>query len=167
MTRPTWDETWLELARLMAARSRCPSGAGCVIVDAQQRVVATGYTGPPATYRYDLDDNDDGWSPYQDLGDCRAYCHRARQPAQERPPTYWNCPSAHAEINALMFSDRQRVEGGTLYVSSATCGDCMKAVGNSGVVRVVWSHSDADQYRNADLVIAYLNRCRIQVDVIT
>lgn len=158
MTRPTWDETWLTLAKLMAARSRCPSGAGCAIVDAQQRVVATGYAGPPADYEY-RDEHDDRY-------DCRSYCRRARVEPSWRSPTYADCPSSHAELNALMFSDRSRVEGGTLYVSSSTCVTCMKAVGNSGVVRVVWPRSDADEYRGADMVIAYLERCGITVDVV-
>lgn len=158
MTRPTWDEIWLEMADAMAKRSRCPTGVGCVIVDAQQRVVGTGYPGPPATY--DLGEHEDAET-------CEVYCpQRALTAAGEYDPSYSQCPSVHAEINALITSDRSRVEGGTMYVSTATCKLCMKAVGNSGVRRVVWNASDADEYRGADVVITYLERCGITVNVI-
>ena len=72
----------------------------------------------------------------------------------------------HAEINALITSDRSRIEGGTMYVSSSVCRRCVPAVGNSGVVRVVWPQGPADEYRKADIVVAYLERCGITVNVI-
>lgn len=161
--RPTWDETWLALAQLMAARSLCPTGAGCVIVDKQQRVVATGYAGPPATY--DSRAGALASPPSQTFTDCRRYCARARLDPNDRDPRYHDCPSAHAETNAFAFSDRSRVEGGTLYVSSAVCRTCVAAVGNSGVTRVVWPDGNQHAYRANDDVIAYLVRCRIQVDL--
>lgn len=162
MTRPTWDETWLNVAKLMARRSNCCRGAGCVIVDQQQRVVATGYSGPPAAWRRDARDYlDESRTPYDD---CRNYCVRARTLPEHRHPGYADCPSSHAEMNALMFSDRSRVEGGTLYVSSTVCGVCMKAVGNSGVVRVVWATDDVDyEYRGDSRT--YLEACGITVDI--
>lgn len=158
MTRPTWDDTWLALARLMAERSRCPTGAGCVIVDSQQRVVATGYAGPPSGY---LSPEADGNQT------CLGYCHRPWTAGEKRDPAYRDCPSAHAEMNAISFADRSRVEGGTLYVSSAVCGICVKIVANSGVVRVVWPLVPDLEYRDETTTINYLNRCGIQVDVYT
>jgi len=50
-TRPSWDETWLAVAGAVAKRSLCVRDqVGAVIVSPQQRIVATGYNGPPAGF---------------------------------------------------------------------------------------------------------------------
>jgi len=157
VSRPTWDETWLKLAELMAARSRCPTGAGCAIVDSQQRVVATGYAGPPADYLT---------ADEERAETCIAYCRRAWTDPEFKDPQYLDCPSAHAESNALSFAERSRVEGATLYVSSSVCGLCVKVVANSGVVRVVWPRVPGLEYRNEDASVRYLERCGIRVDIV-
>lgn len=65
VTRPTWDATWLAVATTMATRSLCVRDqVGAVIVDARNRVVATGYNGPPTGF------------PHEDRS-CRAWCPRA------------------------------------------------------------------------------------------
>lgn len=159
--RPTWGDTWLALADLMAARSRCPSGAGAVIVDAAQRVVATGYAGPPATYRVPLSDlGDDG------DGNCAGYCVRPLLPTEDRDPGYGDCVSSHAELNAISFADRTRVEGGTFYVSSAPCYACAKAIANSGVTGVVWRASALDAYRNPDASIRMLHQSDVMTTIV-
>jgi dCMP deaminase len=108
--RPDWDETWTALAVLMSRRSRCPSGAGAVIVDEKQRVVSTGYTGPPARFRGVTRVGAEGW-------DCERHCPRRQMDPMDRPKTYGlECPTAHAEQNAVSFADRSRTEGGTFYV---------------------------------------------------
>lgn len=157
MTRPSWDDVWLSLADTMATRSRCPSGAGAVIVDSHQRVVSTGYAGPPAGYRLpDLPVNES----------CEVYCNRALKRTQDRDPAYLDCPSAHAEANAVTMADRSRTEGGTFYVSSVPCWGCAKLIANSGVRRVVWPQGDADSYRPLQVVVEYLARCNLDVDVL-
>lgn len=162
MTRPTWDATWLEFAITMAKRSRCPVGVGAVIVDDLQRVVATGYAGPPATWLARTDP-----PPFM-TGSCREYCPRARLSHEEKSLSYVadGCYSVHAEVNALLFADRTRVEGGTLYVSSVPCLTCAPIVGNSGVRRVVWPASEADVHRDAEKTIAFLDECRLVVTVV-
>lgn len=157
MSRPSWDVTWLKLAILMAERSRCPTGAGCAIVDSQQRVVATGYAGPPRNYLLREEEQS---------STCLAYCRRPWTEGDLKDPAYRDCPSVHAEANALAFAERSLVEGGTLYVSSSVCALCAKVVGNSGVVRVVWPRVAGLEYRDEEFTITYLNRCGISVDVV-
>jgi dCMP deaminase len=164
--RPTWDETWLDLAKLMARRSRCPSGAGAVIVDTKQRIVSTGYAGPPAGYRLE-DEHLISDRPLRPDDTCQVYCPRANKTPNERDPGYQDCPSSHAEINAMSKANRSETDGGTFYVSSVPCFGCAKAVANSGVVRVVWPTTTADVYRGGDAVIDFLVRCEIQVVIIS
>jgi len=157
MTRPTWDTTWIQLAILMAKRSRCPTGAGCVIVDSQRSIIQTGYAGPPAEFL----------TVEEELADtCLAYCQRPWTEGALRDPGYRDCPSVHAELNALMRADLSRVRGGTIYVSSAICGLCVKTVANSGVVRAVWPRLPGLEYRDEAFTTGYLERCQIRVDVI-
>ncbi len=156
--RPSWDATWLELAKLMAARSRCPSGAGAVAVDASQRVIQSGYAGPPATYRPQLEVLE--WE--LDLTGCQAYCQRAATAPAGRDPGYLDCPSTHGEINTLVKADSTRLPGGSFYISSVPCFACAKAVSNSGVVRVLWYASEADAYRDPERVKDMLSLCGIE-----
>lgn len=55
---------------------------------------------------------------------------------------YDNCIACHAEVNALLYSDRAKVEGGTLYITDEPCTACRKVIANSGVRRVVWPEGD-------------------------
>jgi dCMP deaminase len=54
--RPSWHETWLEVARVMALRSTCLRGnVGAVIVDERNISVGLGYNGSASGERHCLD----------------------------------------------------------------------------------------------------------------
>lgn len=155
-------------ARLIGQRSLCDRDkVGAVIVDGDNRIVDTGYNGPPA-----------GWSRVDpamptDLG-CMQWCPRAVPFADEviplhgsrRDPHYDDCPALHAEANALMFSDRIRRVGGTIYVSSGTCGGCAKLVANSGLVRAVYGGLGGKVHRDSERWYGFLRDCGLRVDVL-
>ena len=153
--RPDWEETWLSLASLMALRSKCPVQVGAVIVDRQQRVVSTGYAGPPALwtpgFMFDV-------KPGAAL--CTKYCVRANADPAVRDPGYGDCPTSHAEANALMFADRSRAEEGSIYVSSIPCFACVKMIANSGVGRCVWIDDEAPG-REPEKVMKFLWESRV------
>jgi dCMP deaminase len=157
MTRPSWDELWLRHALLMAERSLCATGVGAVVVDSSQRVIQSGYSGPPAGYSL------------QDLAKpavlaqigCQAYCERALAEPAMRNPGYLDCPSSHAEMNTIARADGSRMLGGSFYVSSVPCFTCAKVICNTGVVRVLWHESDADVYRDPASVKLMFDRCRV------
>jgi dCMP deaminase len=140
VSRPSWIETWFEVADAVAKRSRCVRArVGAVIVDERQRIAATGYNGPPA--RMDMGE-----------GDCEHWCARGDLgPTDQTITSYEDCPSIHAEMNALMYVDRSRVENGSLYVTGTICFTCAKAVANSGLQVVhLLDYGDTD-YRNPEL----------------
>jgi dCMP deaminase len=150
--RPSWDETWIQVAETIGLRSRCSrSRLGSVIVSKEQRICATGYNGPAANWPH--------------LGECAGWCPRARG---ESPldNMYDSCPAIHAEANALMYVDRSSVVGGTLYVTSAPCMQCAKLISNSGLARVVCRLRKTDEHRRPLDVIKYLRDCNIIVDII-
>jgi dCMP deaminase len=148
-TRPTWDETWLSVAKTVSKRSRCSRAQmGAVIVSHDNHVVATGYNGPAAT-----------WPEH---GSCMNWCERAKGNTT-LGSEYFGCPAIHAEANALLYVDRSQSLGGTMYIVSPPCDACAKLISNSGLTKVVCYISDADSHRNPKEVISYLEKCGIEV----
>jgi dCMP deaminase len=79
---------------------------------------------------------------------------------------YDACPSIHAEANALMYVDRSRIEGGTMYITDVACLQCAKLVSNSGVDRVVMRVSSTAAHRKPEATIDYLRRCDLEVVIL-
>lgn len=126
--RATWDETWVSVAGDVAGRSACNvRQVGAVIVSADNRDHWVGYNGPPGGFREP--------SGLLAAGGCGNYCPQGLAASQgaQGPP----CVSIHAEVNALMQSDRRLREGGAVYVTAAPCWKCALAIANSGVSRLV------------------------------
>lgn len=151
--RPSWDDVWFTVAGIISLRSRCSRDrVGAVIVDAQNRIVATGYNGPPA-----------GWPI--DNAPCIEFCQRAiNGPSEEGRLTYSDCVSLHAEANALMVCDRSDRVGGTIYASSDICQTCAKLIANSGLSRVVIPRkNEVHAHRDSLMAYTYLELCGLAV----
>lgn len=151
--RASWDETWMSVAESVALRSPCVRKYGAVLVSSTNRILATGYNGAPRGL---------ATNPLEVVTDtCADWCDHAT--SDDPSPCYDDCFSIHAEANALLFCDRAVREGGTLYVTSNPCWTCAKQVANSGVARVV-APFDV-QYRDPGRVLAFLERCNLEVTV--
>jgi len=148
MERVSWDGLWMTVATAVSMRSLCVKRqVGAVVTDASHRVLGTGYNGPPAGLK--INEPCDFWCP-QGAGQADA------------------CLSLHAEINALLYTDRRLREGGTIYVSTAPCLKCSLAIANSGIGRLVCPppdehHDDAEVrlsrnlFINADVLVDIWN----------
>lgn len=111
--RPGWDEYFLRLAETAAERSPdAKRMVGCVLVDADRRIVATGYNGTPAGF----DDREFDWWD---------------KALKERTVI-------HAEANALLHADTARLRQGTLYCSYSPCIQCAKLIAGVGIRKVVF-----------------------------
>ena len=165
MSQTTWQQTWMATAQTVARRSPCEKGqVGAVIVSGTNRIVATGFNGPPA-----------GWE-----GTCERDCPRGRAWSEFQlavslnrdmlvippalSPCYDDCVTIHAEANALSFCDRRDRKGGTIYVSGSVCYACAKLIANSGLARVVMSASGYDE-REGDRVVEFLRFCGLRVAI--
>lgn len=135
MTRPTDHELFMEMAHVAAKRSLCARDqVGAVIVSDDQVVISTGRNGPPRFYPHDEQP-------------CTEWCDRSSSAKAQRAmgimgvPTlaldYGDCPSLHAEANALLSAERSARLGGTIYVTSTVCFGCAKLIANSGLVSIV------------------------------
>lgn len=165
--RPSWDETWVNVARVVARRSLCVRDqVGAVIVNQHNRIVATGYNGPPAGFKL----------PTMDVNDkpCVEWCERGGAfPKADRDLAnaalaldYSDCPALHAEANALSVCDRSLRERGTLYVTSDICWGCAKLVANSGLLRVVIDGVRPAIHRNPARSREFLVTCGLAVVVV-
>lgn len=121
IARPDWDEYFLNLADAVALRGDCRRRqVGCVIVDADHRVIATGYNGA------------EPGGP-----SCLAgQCPRGLDVNAPRTEDYSNCVAIHAEANALLFA-RGSCKGATAYITSTPCDGCAKLLRGAGIIRVV------------------------------
>jgi dCMP deaminase len=131
------DEYYLNIAQEISKRSTClRRHYGCVIVN-DDIIIATGYNGSPRGEENCCD---------------RGFCKRANA---ERYAGYENCDAVHAEQNAIIATERQKLEGATVYLACETvnegekeytftedinpvpCGICARMLENSNVARIV------------------------------
>jgi dCMP deaminase len=139
----------MQVADAIAQRSRCSRAhIGAAVVSKDQRISSTGYNGPAALF------------PVEE--DCIDWCPRA-QGVTALDNTYDSCPSIHAESNALLYVDRSRVEGGTIYITDAACYQCAKLISNSGITRVVMRIGTRAAHRLPDATVDYFKKCNIEV----
>lgn len=157
MLRPTWDETWMEVARVVAQRSSCSRAqVGAVVVDPGNRIVATGYNNPPAGFHRPWRDQCDGT-------ESTGYCLRGKFGPGEGGE-YSDCSTIHAETNALSFCDRRDREGGSIYVTGVPCYTCAKTIANSGLRRVVvWNDSFDRPHRDWSETREFMIECGLTV----
>lgn len=148
--RPSWHETRIEMARALAKRSLCTRDqVGAIIVDKGFKVIGEGYNGPAQ------------YTSHEDKP-CTEWCPRA-QAAARTEADYSDCPSLHAEANALMTSDRSLRKQGTIYVTSHPCMGCAKLIANSGLAGVFVGHDGQHEYRRDQAVYGYLRGLGLRV----
>jgi dCMP deaminase len=114
MERPNWTNYFLGLAKVVSRRSHdIHTQHGCVITDTNNRILGVGYNG----FARGLNDN---------------------QLPKERPFKYpW---MIHAERNALS-NCVVRPDGGIAYVTGQSCNDCIMALWQEGITKVIMSQS--------------------------
>ena len=116
------DEKWLRACESMAQIfSTCDKRKYAAFVLAPNgRVVGFGYNGSPPGH------------PHCDQG----ACPRLHQNSPHGS-SYDNCIANHAESNALIWSDINTRQEGTLIVNGPPCYGCSKLIASSGVRRLV------------------------------
>lgn len=106
-----WDRRFMELARSIAAWSKDPSTqVGCVLVNRERHIIATGYNGFPRG----VDDSEER--------------------LDHRPTKYLMVQ--HAEANAVVQAVAS-TRGATAYVTHHPCANCAGLLIQAGVSRVV------------------------------
>ena len=110
---PERDDYYMGLAFWIASKSKDPATQnGAVIVSQSNRIIGTGYNGPPAPY----DDDAMDWS---------------------RPFKYPHI--IHAEENAIdCCTAHWQLPGSTIYITARPCKNCILRLANVRISKVVW-----------------------------
>ena len=120
---PSWDEYYLNICKVVAARSKDPNTqVGCIIAGQAHEIRSTGYNSFPRGIRDDIPER------------------------LVRPTKYlW---MEHAERNAIYNAARcgTPLEGCTIYIELMPCMDCARAIVQAGIKAVVVSGERMRQY---------------------
>ena len=142
MGRLNKDDYFLEIAKHVAQRGTCRRRkVGCVLIDSNSHVVATGYNGVPKNFPHCLD------SP----------CEGAEYPSGEGLEL---CEAIHAECNAFLQC-RSDDSSLTMYMTTTPCIACARIICNSNVKRVVsisqYSHDILSMFARAGIKLEIKN----------
>jgi dCMP deaminase len=142
--RKDWDAYFIEIAKVTAERATCNRlKVGAVIVK-DNKIVSTGYNGSIHGHDHCTDVgcllNDEG------------RCIR----------------TIHAEMNALLHADRDKLKGATIYITHEPCESCSKHIAQAGIKRVVYLHPYKNKwnqyfFKNME-VMQYVERTHVQVE---
>lgn len=146
MERRDKTNYYLDLADVVSKRGTCLRRRYGAVIVKNDEVISTGYVGAPR-----------GRKNCSDI----EYCIRQKMniPRGER---YELCRSVHAEANAIISAEREKMIGSTLYLSgrevdtgeyiknSNSCSMCKRQIINAGISKVIIRDTE-DEYRTIDV----------------
>jgi dCMP deaminase len=148
--RPDWDTYFLHIANAVAIRADCSRRkVGAVVIDREHRVVSTGYNGAypggPSCLNGECP-RGRHYLPYDSPGYCMCGeewpCIEAVPAGSSYDTGPGACVAVHAELNAILFADRERLRGATLYITDKPCDACAKHIRSTPIHRVVWPEGE-------------------------
>lgn len=130
MSRPNWDQYFMEIARVIAQRSTCMRRQVGAVIIRDNRILTTGYNGAPAKLKHCLE-----------IGCIR---EKMQVPSGQRHEL---CRAIHAEQNALIQAAVHGVsiDNSTIYITAQPCVLCAKMIVNAGIKKVVFVGEYPDQ----------------------
>ena len=141
--RPSWDQYFASIARLVATRSTCLRRHVGAILVKEKRILSTGYNGAPAGLKHCIE-----------VGCLR---EEASIPSGTRHEL---CRALHAEQNAIVQAAYHGISiaGSTLYCTNKPCVICSKMLINAGIKRIFY-----DKWYDDDLADAILDEAGIEI----
>ena len=122
--RPSWDEYFMSIARVVASRSNCVKRKVAAVVTLDKRIISTGYNGTPRSTR----NCNEGGCPR---------CNELSPGGQNLA----ECLCSHGEENAITQAAYHGVSlrGGTIYTTFSPCLQCTKLIINAGLTEVIYN----------------------------
>ncbi|MBI2252852.1 MAG: cytidine/deoxycytidylate deaminase family protein [Armatimonadetes bacterium] len=142
--RPSWDEYFLEIARVAASRSNCMKRKVAAIIIKDKRIISTGYNGTP---RKTKNCNEGGCPRCNNLADSGTNLEE--------------CFCSHAEENAITQAAYHGIslQNSLLYSTFSPCLICAKMIINAGIKEVVYN----SDYPLAEISLNLLKEAQIKV----
>ncbi|MBD3210514.1 AAA family ATPase [Candidatus Micrarchaeota archaeon] len=124
LERPSWDEYFMRIAKVVASRSNCIKRKVAAIIVRDKRIVSTGYNGTPRGTR----NCNEGGCPR---------CNNFSDSGQGLE----DCFCSHGEENAIVQAAYHgiSIKGGTVYTTFSPCLICTKMIINAGIREVVYN----------------------------
>ena len=115
MSRPSWDEYFVNIAKEVAKRGTCDRAQVGAVITKNNRILATGYNGALAGLPHCDSEGHD-----MEAG----HCIRV----------------VHAEINAVAQAARMghSTDGATLFCTHYPCWNCYKVIASAGIRAVIY-----------------------------
>jgi dCMP deaminase len=123
--RESKEVYFLKIAALVSTRATCVRRqVGCVIVDKNNHIKATGYNGVPKNFIHCTD------------VPCGGHINKSSEGLD-------SCKATHAEQNALLQCNNV-MEIDTIYCTTSPCITCSKLIANTSCKKVVYANEYAD-----------------------
>lgn len=144
MPRPSWDEYFMNIAKVTALRSNCMKRKVAAVIVKDRRIISTGYNGTPRG----VTNCNEGGCPR-----CAAVDTSGKDLGE--------CLCSHGEENAIVQAAYHGVslKGSTLYTTFSPCLMCTKMIINAGIVEVVYQAN----YPLADISFKLLAQAGVKI----
>jgi len=121
--RPTWDEYFMQIAKLVSSRSTCMRRQVGAVLVKERNILATGYNGVPSGITH------------CDVAGCLR--EQMQVPSGERHEL---CRGLHAEQNAIIQAARHgtNIADSILYCTDSPCIICSKMLINAGIRQIAY-----------------------------
>lgn len=146
MTKPSFDDIYMDLADKLALRSHCVRAQVGAVLTKDTRIVSLGYNGPPAGTH----NCDEVWPGEGCAKDSKGSCSLA----------------LHAEQNAILYAvkNNMSIEGTTLYVTLSPCISCARVIFTTGIKKVFYKNSYAEYKKiPTDEGVEFLRKFGVEV----
>jgi dCMP deaminase len=123
MKRPSWDEYFMNIAKIVAERATCDRGKSGAVIVKDNQLLCAGYVGSP-----------------HGLPHCDDVGHLMKKTVHEDGHESMHCVrTIHAEQNAICMAAKHgiSINGATIYCKMEPCVVCAKMIINAGIKRVV------------------------------
>ena len=126
MSRPNWDNYFIDILDSLKLRSTCPRRqCSALIVDERHVLLSTGYNGTPSGIENCIDSPCGGQD--DETGDTR------------------NCAALHAEENAVLHLEGNARNAHTMYCTNLPCFHCAKIICQTTIKQIVFREDYADK----------------------
>lgn len=135
--RPTWDEMYMEIAEVVAKRSKDPHTKVGAVIAKDNHILGIGYNAEPKGFNYDFDWHSEEKYDYV----------------------------IHAELNAIANSTffGNSIAGSTMYLTLSPCHECMKLLIQYGISTVYYKGKYKD-FEKSEKMAKYSNIRLIEFD---
>jgi dCMP deaminase len=143
--RPSWDEYFIEIAKVVASRSTCLRRRYGAVIVKDKVIVSTGYNGAPR-----------GSINCVDVNKCKR--RELNIPSGER---YELCEAVHAEQNAIINGSPERMKDASIYIAGSEedgtfaegkpCLLCARMIRNAQLREVIYLSKNGGIVKVEDL----------------